>query len=78
MSEESSLQQKESEFNGVVIKCLPDTRFLVKLEGTEHVITAYPSGRMRKNHIRILEGDRVLVEMSPYDDTKGRIKIREK
>lgn len=66
------------EFSGVVKECLPDTRFLVELDETGLVITAYAAGKMRKNHIRILEGDKVLVEVTPYDLTKGRIKFRQK
>ncbi len=66
------------EFLGTVKECLPDTRFLVELEESQLVITAYAAGKIRKNHIRILEGDRVTVEMTPYDLTKGRIKFRHK
>ncbi len=63
------------ELDGTVLEVLPDTRFRVKLEN-EHVIVAYSSGRMNKNHIRILLGDKVKVEMSPYDLSKGRISFR--
>jgi translation initiation factor IF-1 len=66
------------EFSGVVKECLPDTRFLVELDGTGLVITAYAAGKIRKNHIRILEGDKVTVAVTPYDLTKGRIKFRQK
>lgn len=66
------------EFTGVVLECLPDTRFRVQLDKNEHVIEAYASGKMLKNHIRILIGDKVTVEMSSYDLTKGRIKFRQK
>jgi translation initiation factor IF-1 len=65
------------EFEGVVIETLPNTMFRVKLEN-EHVITAHISGKMRKNYIRILTGDKVRVEMTPYDLTKGRITYRDK
>ncbi|MFN3903744.1 translation initiation factor IF-1 [Rehaibacterium terrae] len=65
------------EFEGVVLEALPNTMFRVKLENG-HVITAHISGRMRKNYIRILTGDRVKVEMTPYDLTKGRITYRMK
>jgi len=58
---------------GEVIDVLPSAMFKVKLDGTEHIITAYVSGRMRKHEIRILQGDRVEVEMSPYDLEKGRV-----
>jgi translation initiation factor IF-1 len=62
---------------GTVIEVLPNTVFRVKLEN-DHVITAHISGRMRKNYIRILNGDSVIVEMSPYDLSKGRITFRSK
>ena len=65
------------EMQGTVIEVLPNTVFRVKLEN-EHVITAHISGRMRKNYIRILNGDSVTVEMSPYDLSKGRITFRSK
>ena len=63
------------EFDGTVLETLPNTMFRVKLENG-HVITAHISGRMRKNYIRILTGDTVTVEMTPYDLTKGRIIYR--
>ena len=65
------------EMQGTVIEVLPHTVFRVKLEN-DHVITAHISGRMRKNYIRILNGDSVTVEMSPYDLSKGRITFRSK
>lgn len=65
------------EMAGVVIDTLPNTMFRVKLDNG-HTITAHISGKMRKNYIRILTGDRVMVEMTPYDLTKGRIIFREK
>ena len=65
------------EMQGTVIEVLPNTVFRVKLEN-DHVITAHISGRMRKNYIRILNGDSVTVEMSPYDLSKGRITFRSK
>ena len=65
------------EMQGTVIEVLPNTVFRVKLEN-HHVITAHISGRMRKNYIRILNGDSVTVEMSPYDLSKGRITFRSK
>ena len=65
------------ELQGVVVDVMPDTRFKVRLEnGVEGV--AYASGKMRKFRIRILEGDKVTVEMSPYDLTKARISFRHK
>tara|TARA_B100000586_G_C20106431_1_gene427583 strand:- start:1383 stop:1601 length:219 start_codon:yes stop_codon:yes gene_type:complete len=65
------------EMEGVVVETLPNTTFRVKLEN-EHIITAHISGRMRKNYIRILTGDKVKVEMTPYDLSKGRIIFRER
>lgn len=63
------------EMQGTVLETLPNTMFRVKLENG-HVITAHISGKMRKNYIRILTGDDVTVEMTPYDLTKGRIIFR--
>ncbi len=63
------------EFDGEVVDTLPNTTFRVKLDNG-HVITAHISGKMRKNYIRILTGDKVKVEMTPYDLTKGRITFR--
>jgi translation initiation factor IF-1 len=65
------------EFEGVVAEVLPDARCRVKLDNGHEVI-AYTSGRMKKNRIRILAGDRVTVEMTPYDLDKGRINFRHK
>ncbi len=65
------------EFDGVVSEVLPDARFRVKLD-SGHDVMAYASGRMKKNRIRILVGDRVTVEMTPYDLTKARINYRHK
>ena len=62
---------------GVVIEALPGTQFRVKLDNG-HVVLAYLSGKMRKHFIRILPGDRVLVELSPYDLNRGRITYRYK
>jgi translation initiation factor IF-1 len=58
-----------------VTEALPDARFRVKLPNNQHII-AYVSGKMRKFFIRIVPGDRVTVELSPYDMTKGRITVR--
>jgi translation initiation factor IF-1 len=63
------------EFPGVETELLPNATFRVKLEN-EHEIIAHTAGRMRKNRIRVLAGDKVLVEMTPYDLTKGRITYR--
>jgi len=65
------------EMNGVVAETLPNTTFRVKLENG-HMVTAHISGRMRKNYIRILTGDKVTVQLTPYDLTKGRITFRDK
>src|SRR3546814_6888595 len=65
------------EFEGTVAETLPNTMFRVRLENG-HEIIAHISGRMRKNYIRILTGDKVKVEMTPYDLTKGRITSRMK
>tara|TARA_Y100000590_G_scaffold240266_1_gene270174 strand:+ start:159 stop:377 length:219 start_codon:yes stop_codon:yes gene_type:complete len=63
------------EFQGVVMELLPNAMFKVKLEN-DHEIIAHSSGKMRKNRIRVLAGDKVTVEMTPYDLTKGRITFR--
>ena len=63
------------EFQGVVLELLPNAMFKVKLENN-HEILAHSSGKMRKNRIRVLAGDKVTVEMTPYDLTKGRITFR--
>lgn len=66
------------EFEGVVTEALPNTLFRVKLEGADRVVLCHISGKMRQNNIRILEGDKVMVEMTPYDLQKGRITYRKK
>jgi translation initiation factor IF-1 len=63
------------EFSGTVTEVLPNAMFRVKLEN-EHDVLAHTSGRMRKNRIRVLAGDKVTVEMTPYDLTRGRITYR--
>lgn len=63
------------EMAGVVQEVLPDSRFLVEMENG-HSIVAYTAGKMRKHHIRILAGDKVTLELSPYDLGKGRITFR--
>ncbi len=65
------------EMEGKVVETLPNTTFRVQLDNG-HVITAHISGKMRKHYIRILTGDRVKVEMTPYDLTKGRITFRQR
>ncbi len=71
MAKEEAIQM-----NGVVKETLPNTIFRVELENG-HTIIAHISGKMRKHYIRILTGDSVIVEMTPYDLTKGRIIFRE-
>jgi len=63
------------EMEGMVIETLPNTTFRVQLENG-HIVTAHISGKMRKHYIRILTGDRVTVQLTPYDLTKGRITYR--
>ena len=63
------------EMNGVVDEVLPDSRYRVTLDNGHNLI-AYSAGKMRKHHIRILAGDKVSLEMSPYDLSKGRITFR--
>lgn len=70
MAKEDLLQME-----GVVTDVMPDSRFLVTLENG-HTLVAYTAGKMRKNHIRILAGDHVSLELSPYDLSKGRITFR--
>ena len=65
------------EMAGTVVDTLPNTMFRVELENG-HIVTAHISGKMRKNYIRILRGDKVMVEMTPYDLSKGRITYRNK
>lgn len=68
-------KEEQIEMAGVVIETLPNTMFRVQLEDGP-IIIAHISGKMRKNYIRILTGDKVIVEMTPYDLTKGRITYR--
>ena len=72
MPKQSAIEQE-----GVIVETLPNAMFKVELENG-HVIIAHISGKMRMNYIEILPGDRVKVEMSPYDLTKGRISFRYK
>ena len=72
MPKQSAIEQE-----GVIVETLPNAMFKVELEN-RHVIIAHISGKMRMNYIKILPGDRVKVEMSPYDLTKGRISFRYK
>ena len=70
-------QDDKLEVEGTVVEALPNTQFLVELDNGHKVLT-YLSGKMRKYYIRILLGDRVSVEMSPYDLTRGRITFRQR
>jgi len=70
-------KEEHIEMAGVVVDALPNTMFRVELENG-HIVTAHISGRMRKNYIRILTGDKVKVELTPYDLSKARITFREK
>lgn len=68
-------KEEHLEMNGVVSEVLPDSRFRVTLDNG-HQLVAYSAGKMRKHHIRILAGDKVSLELSPYDLSKGRITFR--
>ena len=70
-------KEEQIEMDGTVIDTLTNTMFKVELENG-HVVTAHISGKMRKNYIRILTGDVVKVELTPYDLSKGRITFRER
>ncbi|HJN52335.1 MAG: translation initiation factor IF-1 [Pseudomonadales bacterium] len=69
-------KEEQIQMSGTVIDTLPNTMFRVELENG-HVVTAHISGKMRKNYIKILTGDNVTVELTPYDLSKGRITFRE-
>ena len=68
-------KEEHIEMEGTVIETLPNTMFRVQLENG-HIVTAHISGKMRKHYIRILTGDKVTVQITPYDLTKGRISFR--
>ncbi|WP_343153255.1 translation initiation factor IF-1 [Buchnera aphidicola (Mindarus keteleerifoliae)] len=68
-------KEENIEMQGIVVDTLPNTMFRVKLENN-HLIIAHISGKMRKNYIRILTGDKVTVQLTPYDLSKGRIIFR--
>jgi translation initiation factor IF-1 len=74
-SDKKMAKEDQIEMEGKVIDTLPNTMFRVELENG-HIVTAHISGKMRKHYIRILTGDSVKVEMTPYDLTKGRITFR--
>jgi len=64
------------EAEGTCIEVLPGQMYRIKLSEHDHTLLAYASGKMKKNKIRVLEGDKVTVEMSPYDMTRGRVTFR--
>ncbi|MBO8415336.1 MAG: translation initiation factor IF-1 [Anaerobiospirillum succiniciproducens] len=68
-------KEESIEMQGTVLETLPNTTFKVELENG-HIVMAHISGKMRKNYIRILTGDKVTVQITPYDLTKGRITFR--
>lgn len=72
--------KKVIEVDGVVKECLPNTQFLVEIESGEnkYTVIGYLSGKMRMHYIRILEGDRVQIQLTPYDKERGRITYRYK
>ena len=69
-------KEEQLEFEGIVEELLPNANFRVKLIANGHVIIAHTAGKMRKNRIRVLTSDKAIVEISPYDLTKGRINYR--
>ena len=73
--EDEMAKEDSIEMDGTVVETLPNTMFRVELENG-HVVTAHISGKMRKHYIRILRGDKVTVELTPYDLSKGRITYR--
>ena len=71
-------KEEPLQIEGVVTEILPNAMFRVQLDGNERQILAHTSGKMRKSRIRVLIGDRVTIEMTPYDLTKGRLVYRQK
>jgi len=76
-AEEGPTKEEKIEVEGTIVEALPNTMFRVQLDNG-HEVLAYLSGKMRKYYIRVLLGDRVVVELSPYDLTRGRITYRHK
>lgn len=72
-----NMREENTEFSGLVLEALPNTTFKVEL-ADGRIVLATLAGKMRRNFIRILPGDKVRVEMTPYDDTRGRVVWREK
>lgn len=77
MIQEYELKEEGITVEGIVTEALPNAMFRVKLQN-EHIVLAHISGKMRKNYIRILPNDKVMLEMSPYDLNRGRITYRYK
>ena len=77
IAEQGPTKEEKSEVEGTIVEALPNTMFRVQLDNG-HEVLAYLSGKMRKYYIRVLLGDRVVVELSPYDLTRGRITYRHK
>jgi len=69
-------KEEGMKMNGTVLEALGNAMFRVKVENSDHLVTAYLGGKLRQNEIKIIEGDRVIMEVSPYDLTKGRIMYR--
>jgi translation initiation factor IF-1 len=78
LKERMPVKEEKIEVEGEVVEALPSLMFRIQLDGGDHKVLAKISGKMRKNYIRILPGDRVKVELSPYDLTRGRITYRYK
>jgi len=75
VQQQAMAKEESIEMEGTVIETLPNTMFRVQLDNG-HIVTAHISGKMRKHYIRILTGDKVTVQLTPYDLTKGRISFR--
>ena len=69
-------KEEGMKMSGVVLEALGNAMFRVKIDNSEHLVTAYIGGRLRQNEIKIIEGDKVTLEVSPYDLSKGRIMYR--
>lgn len=69
-------KEEGMKMNGTVQEALGNAMFRVKVENSEHMVTAYLGGKLRQNEIKIIEGDKVILEVSPYDLSKGRIMYR--
>ena len=69
-------KEEGMKMNGIVLEALGNAMFRVKVDNSEHLVTAYLGGKLRQNEIKIIEGDKVTLEVSPYDLSKGRIMYR--